>query len=403
MARRTRRRLLEVWIIAIGTVTASVCQADPGDGPCARIMEACRDAGFVQGGNKTGNGLHMDCIEPIMQETTQRVRASRPLPDVDPHLVAACKEKNASFGQRTTLQSEGAQPSPMNAPPLTVLNDVKRSNVVFVLTDDLAWNLVQYMPHVLEMQKDGVTFANYFVTDSLCCPSRASIFTGRYPHDTGIFRNTGEDGGYLAFRTRGHEGATFATALSAAGYRTAMLGKYLNGYLPMKHAPPPGWKLWAVAGNGYPEFHYNLNDSGRIVEFGDEPTDYLTDVLSALAVRFIEQAAGVPFIIEVATFAPHAPYTPAPRDAGAFPDLRSPRPPAFNAVPDADAPTWLRRHPPLSDADMAEIDRDFHKRAQSVLAVDKMIGALQAAVAAIGEQNDTSSAPITGTTWVSTG
>jgi len=138
-----------------------------------------------------------------------------------------------------------------------------------------------------------------------------------------------------------------------------MLGKYLNGYLPMKHAPAPGWKLWAVAGNGYPEFHYNLNESGRIVKFGDEPTDYLTDVLSALAVRFIEQAAGVPFFIEVATFAPHAPYTPAPRDAGAFPDLRSPRPPAFNAAPDADAPTWLRRHPPLSDADMAEIDRDF--------------------------------------------
>ncbi|HME69891.1 MAG TPA: sulfatase-like hydrolase/transferase [Myxococcota bacterium] len=343
MTRRTRRRLLGVWTIAIGTVTASVCR---GDGPCARIMEACRDAGFVQGGNKTGNGLHMDCIEPIMQETPQRARASRPLPDVDPHLVAACKEKNASFGQRRTSQSEGAQPSPTSAPPLTVLNGVKRSNVVFVLTDDLAWNLVQYMPHVLEMQKDGVTFADYFVTDSLCCPSRASIFTGRYPHDTGIFRNTGEDGGYLAFRTRGHEGATFATALSAAGYRTVMLGKYLNGYLPVKHAPAPGWKSWAVAGNGYPEFHYNLNESGRIVKFGDEPADYLTDVLSALAVRFIEQAAGTPFFIEVATFAPHAPYTPAPRDAGAFPDLRSPRTPAFNAAPDADAPAWLRRHPP---------------------------------------------------------
>src|SRR5271165_2074520 len=135
MTRRTQRRLLGVWILAIGTVTASVCRADSGDGPCARIMEACRNAGFVQGGNKTGNGLHMDCIEPIMQETPQRARASRPLPDVDPHLVAACKEKNASFGQRRTSQSEGAQPSPTSAPPLTVLNGVKRSNVVFVLTD----------------------------------------------------------------------------------------------------------------------------------------------------------------------------------------------------------------------------------------------------------------------------
>ena len=239
------------------------------------------------------------------------------------------------------------------------------------------------------MQREGVTFANYFVTDSLCCPSRASIFTGRYPHNTGIFRNTGHDGGYVAFRDRGHEGATFATALSAAGYRTAMLGKYLNGYLPAMHRPAPGWTSWAVAGNGYAEFRYTVNHDGSIVRYGDSPADYLTDVVSGVAARLIRQAAGAPFLIEIATFAPHAPYTPAPRDAGALPGLRAPRTPAFNAAPDADTPKWLLSHPPLSDANIATIDRDFRKRAQSVLAVDAMIGALQAAVAAIGETNNT--------------
>ena len=74
-----------------------------------------------------------------------------------------------------------------------------RPNIIFVLTDDLAWNLVEYMPHVRQMQVDGATFMNYFVTDSLCCPSRASIFTGKYPHDTGIFTNGGSDGGFGAF------------------------------------------------------------------------------------------------------------------------------------------------------------------------------------------------------------
>jgi N-acetylglucosamine-6-sulfatase len=265
----------------------------------------------------------------------------------------------------------------------------RRPNIVFVLTDDLAMNLVQYMPHVVKMQERGVTFANFFVTDSLCCPSRSSIFTGRYPHETGIFRNVGPDGGFLAFRDRGHEQATFATALSAAGYRTAMLGKYLNGYLPLRHPPAPGWTLWAVAGNGYPEFNYNINQDGRTVHYGGTAADYLTDVVSGVAVRFIKQAAGMPFLIEVATFAPHAPYTPAPRDAAAFPGLRAPRSPAFDAAPDAAAPHWLASHPPLSGADMAGIDRDFRKRAQSVLAVDKMIGELQAAVAAIGEENNT--------------
>jgi arylsulfatase A-like enzyme len=116
----------------------------------------------------------------------------------------------------------------------------------------------------------------------------------------------------------------------------------------------------------------------------------LTDVLTATAVNFIkQQAADTPFMIEIATFAPHAPYTPAPRDADAFPGLRAPRTPAFNAAPDPAAPKWLMAHPPLSETDMAMIDNDFRKRAQSVLAVDAMIGELQQAAAAIGAADNT--------------
>ena len=280
-------------------------------------------------------------------------------------------------------QAQVGAPSPV---PST---SARRPNIVFILTDDLSMNLIPYMPHVLQMQRSGVTFANYFVTDSLCCPSRSSIFTGRYPHETGIFRNVGPDGGFLAFRDRGLERATFATSLAAAGYRTAMLGKYLNGYLPVRHPPAPGWTTWAVAGNGYLGFNYNVNQDGRIVHYGSAPTDYATDVLAGLGVGFIKQAAGTPFLLEVATFAPHAPYTPAPRDAEALPGLRAPRTPAFDASPDASAPRWLRSRPALSDADKARIDRDFRKRAQSVLAVDRLIGELREAVAAIGEANNT--------------
>ena len=219
--------------------------------------------------------------------------------------------------------------------PVAAASDAgSRPNIVFVLTDDLAMNLVQYMPHVLDMRRDGVTFANYFVTDSLCCPSRSSIFTGRYPHETGIFRNVGPDGGFVAFRNHGYEQATFAIALAAAGYRTAILGKYLNGYGPRLHPPAPGWTMWAVAGDGYPGFNYNLNRDGQVAHYGGAASDYLTDVVGELAVQFIRQAGGTPFMIEIATFAPHAPYTPAPRDAEAFPGLQAPRSPAFNAAPD---------------------------------------------------------------------
>ena len=126
--------------------------------------------------------------------------------------------------------------------------------------------------------------------------------------------------------------ATFATWLSAAGYRTAMLGKYLNGYQPAGDPPAPGWTLWAVAGNGYREFHYSLNQNAKVFNYGTSPADYLTDVLANLATDFIRRQKDASFIIEVATFAPHAPYTPAPRDANAFPGLKAARTPAFDAA-----------------------------------------------------------------------
>jgi N-acetylglucosamine-6-sulfatase len=280
----------------------------------------------------------------------------------------------------TTVKSQPSQELPASS---------KRPNIVFILTDDLSFNLLQYMPHVIEMKKNGVTFSNYFVSDSQCCPSRSSIFTGRYPHNTGVFTNGGKDGGYLVFRARGNERETFATALSDTGYRTAMLGKYLNGYLPAKHFAAPGWKKWAVAGWGYPEFNYDLRHGNKVLHYGKKPKDYLTDVLSRMAVNFISKEDSSPFFIEVATFAPHAPYTPAPRDVNAFPGLRAPRTPAFNAVPDTNAPEWLREIPPLTEDEISKIDGDFRKRAQSVLAVDKMIGDLQAAVAAIGKERNT--------------
>ena len=393
--RRELTRLISLFSALVG-LGIYAPDATLAQGPCAQIVTACEQAGFVRGGARTGNGLQVDCIRPIMAGTSQRSKATKPLPQIDVQLITTCKARNPNFGQGRAPASPGSEePRTSPPPPVATMQNTptqsggKRPNIVFVLTDDLSMNLVQFMPHVLKMQKQGVTFTNFFVTDSLCCPSRSSIFTGRYPHNTGIYRNVGTDGGYLGFYNRGHEHATFATALSGAGYRTAMLGKYLNGYLPPQHPPAAGWTTWAVAGNGYPEFNYNLNQNNKIVHYGGKPTDYLTDVISEMGVTFVKESAATPFLIEIASFAPHAPYTPAPRDADAFPGLKAPRTPEFDAAPDLNAPQWLKTHRSLSDADVAEIDRDFRKRAQSVLAVDAMIGKLQKAVAEIGQENNT--------------
>src|SRR4051794_41804934 len=93
------------------------------------------------------------------------------------------------------------------------------------------------MPQVRQMQREGMTFTNYFVTDSLCCPPRASIFTGRYPHNHGVLTNTPPIGGFAAFRHAAQH-RTFATVLQNGGYRTSMMGKDLKGYKPGDRGQP---------------------------------------------------------------------------------------------------------------------------------------------------------------------
>ncbi|MGZ4311910.1 MAG: sulfatase family protein [Solirubrobacteraceae bacterium] len=283
------------------------------------------------------------------------------------------------------------------APPADVGAGPAHPNIVFVLTDDLSMDLLPYMPQVRALQRQGLTFNNYFVSVSLCCPSRASIFTGEFPHDTRVFSNAGPNGGIAAFFAHGDENRTFNLALEQAGYRTAMMGKYLNGYLdgptrsPLGASEvPAGWTQWDVAGWGYPEFDYPMDINGRVRRFGHRPRAYLTNVLARRGVQFIDRAAhsGRPFFLELATFAPHFPYTPAPRYAHAFPGLTAPEPPSFDTLP-INPPQWLASHPPLGPRQLARIDWAFRRRVQAVQSIDDLIAKVRAALARHGLSGDT--------------
>jgi N-acetylglucosamine-6-sulfatase len=245
------------------------------------------------------------------------------------------------------------------------------------------------MPHVVALQKAGITFSRYYVVDSLCCPSRSAIFTGEYPHDDGVFTNVGADGGYGSYNAHGDQQKSFAVALQKSGYRTALMGKYLNGYDPSDPVAP-GWNVWDVAGNGYGEFNYSLNENGTQHEYGDAPGDYLTDVLSAKATSFIGSAARKhrPFMLEVATFAPHAPYTPAPRYADAAANLQYPKTAAYDRLP-INPPPWLARHAPLTTAQQAAITTDYRDRVEADLSVDDMIGQIEHELRARGVAKNT--------------
>lgn len=273
-----------------------------------------------------------------------------------------------------------------------------KPNIVFVLTDDLSWDLVDYMPNVRQLRAEGVTFDNYIVTDSLCCPSRASILTGKYPHNTGIYKNTGDDGGFLAFRARGQEQQSFATALAAQGYRTALMGKYMNQYNPLtvrdaagRPYVPPGWTDWRGVGNGYPGYGYRMVRDDRVVRRGHRARDYLTTVLRRDAVGFMRSAvgAGQPFMLELASFAPHTPATPAPRDRGRFARVTAPRGAAYDEQDLSDKPAWLRGHGRLTPGRQARIDDLFRRRVRSVQAVDRALGKIRRELRALGVERDT--------------
>ena len=266
-----------------------------------------------------------------------------------------------------------------------------RPNIVLIVTDDLDAALVAKMPHIRTLLRDrGTSFANFFVPIPACCPSRTSILRGQYPHNHGVLRNEPPKGGFQAFRNKGYEQSNVATWLHEAGYRTALVGKYLNEYdeVAPRHVPP-GWDRWyAWAGLGK-YYDYRLNENGKFVDYGHQEGDYETTVLTRHARDFVKQAGDKPFFLYIAPPAPHEPNTPPPRYEGKFDRIKAPRSPSFNEADVSDKPRWLRREPRLGPRLIDEIDALYRRRLRSLRAVDDMVKTLVDTLQSTGELENT--------------
>jgi N-acetylglucosamine-6-sulfatase len=271
-----------------------------------------------------------------------------------------------------------------------------KPNILFVLTDDLDMGEIAQMPSLQsKLVKQGVTFNNNFVSVSLCCPSRTTTLRGQYSHNTGVETNGGSNGGFATAHANGVETSTVATWLQGAGYRTALIGKYLNGYPNTAGDTyvPPGWTEFdsSVKGNPYSEFNYTLNENGTLVSYGKKAKDYGTTVYTKKTQDFMTRAAqaGQPFFAYLAVYAPHAPATPAPRDANLFPGATAPRTPSYNEADVSDKPAWVQAKPRLDAATQAKTDALYRKRIQSLQAVDRSIGQLIATLKTNGQLANT--------------
>ena len=294
---------------------------------------------------------------------------------------------SVTIGARPVLV-EGSALAPAGAP-----------NIVLILTDDqdVQSGMLAYMPHLQDLLvARGTSFPNNMVPLSLCCPSRTTILRGQYPHNTGVLGNSLPTGGFEKAYNENVEASTVATLLHGAGYRTALFGKYLNGYPDTADTfyIPPGWDEWysPIAGDPYSEYKYGLNENGHKVSYGSTAADYGTDVYLSKAVDFIQRAASTPsqpIFLYFATYAPHAPYTPAPRHAGLFPGVTAPRFPSFNEADVSEKPAYISTKPLLSAADITGIDSDYQMRLQALQAVDEAIAKVVDTLSATGRLANT--------------
>ena len=108
---RTRWPFVGMFFAGLVVAGQSSPALAAGDKPCQQIRQACLKAGFVQRNAKQGNGLIADCIAPIVQGTAQPANASKPLPTIDPQVVAACHTANPNFGTTKSAAANGAAPA----------------------------------------------------------------------------------------------------------------------------------------------------------------------------------------------------------------------------------------------------------------------------------------------------
>jgi N-acetylglucosamine-6-sulfatase len=266
-------------------------------------------------------------------------------------------------------------------------------DVVVIVTDDMRYDDVAAMPALGRLLIDeGVSFSpNGIISDPLCCPSRATILTGTYSHTNGVYGNSSPQG-FVKFRAKGDEQLTLAVALHAIGYRTALIGKYLNGYFDTDAGyVPPGWDRWFAfttqVSGGSDYYDYTVSDQGVPVAYGSSPEDYSTDVLADRAEQFI---ASTPqsqrLFLYFTPFAPHGPSTPPLRHTGAADAPPLETNPNFNEADPSDKPRYIRNLPLLNTRSQnSKADR----RWQSLLAVDDALAGILATLEQAGRLDNT--------------
>lgn len=291
-----------------------------------------------------------------------------------------------------------------------------KPNIVVLLTDDLDNELLKsalqshLMPNLEnELVNKGITFSQSFVSNAICCPSRATLLTGQYSHNHGVLqvkRDSARRGlSYWldAGAKEGGESNTLATWLQSAGYRTALIGKYLNGY-GLDSAPytPQGYDDWyGLTGLVHKMYEFEIFNEGISYKSKAAPLEYQTDFLADKAVGVIEKHASsypqIPLFLVLTPTAPHieTEYELNPNVTSRFNDSIRPAS-SYGFLSDGifrngtspnllfkssvfeygfgDKLSQIQGLGPLTVTDLNLIQKQFKDRLASLVSIDDMIG-----------------------------
>jgi N-acetylglucosamine-6-sulfatase len=287
----------------------------------------------------------------------------------------------------------------LTALPLLAAEEATRPNIVFVLVDDLRWddlgctgNPFVATPNIDRVAREGCQFTNAFATSALCSPSRGCILTGQYASTNGIIDNT-ERG------KQSHALKTFPQELQKAGYTTAFVGKWHMGN---DSTPRSGFDRWFCLQGQGSTFDSVVNDDGA----ARQTKGYVTDVINAEALKFLERPQDKPFVLYVSHKAIHpevyqgpdgklsdptlSNYIPAPRHKALYAGVEIPRRPSAK-VPPLDKPALQQKiegMPPLGP-ETGSSDAVILNRLRMLAAVDEGVGQLFEALERSGQLDNT--------------
>ena len=266
-----------------------------------------------------------------------------------------------------------------------------RPNILFVMTDDQPKETLLAMPNVRKrVVEQGVNLTNAYVSESLCCPSRATTLRGQYPHNTQVMRNGPPQGGHQTFVARGLEDDTVGHWLRDEGYTTGFVGKYMNGY--DASYKPPGWSYWyAKADGGTPGERVNANGPTRnLAGDGKTWTDRLAPKATGFLDRSTDGAGDGPFALFFWPTQPHLEAGDyANRYAGLYRDEPLASKPSFDEADVSDKPRWIRELPRIGEAKTGQLRQWRRNQLRSLRQVDDAVGGMLELLARRGELDNT--------------